>query len=242
MAGRRHRPVTAPTRGHPVPVRAAGDAAVTVAADRGAVASSKSISAVAQSVETLLARDFAELDAADPDAFRALPAVRVVRTDDFSEVGTAPGALIRFPTLAIFCYRVDINRTMRAAWSAVAHQDGEIHLPVDVHFLLTPFDTDADAELRILGAAMQSLERHPVVSGPRLHPLGGWDARDAIQIVNEDLVTEDVLRTFDTLPAHFRLSVAYVARVCRIDAPDEPDHPDVLTAVRGLVPSPVPVP
>ncbi len=50
-----------------------------------------------------------------------------------------------------------------------------------------------------------------------------------------------MLRTFDTLPTDFRLSVSYVARVIRIDAPDEPDHPDVLTAVRGLVPTPVPV-
>ena len=206
------------------------------------MANSRSISAVAQSIESLLTRDFAELDAADPDAFRALPRVEVVRSEDFAEIGTAPGAIIRFPTLAIFCYRVDINRTMRAPWSAVGHQDGEIHLPVDLHFLVTPFDTDADAELRILGAAMQSLERHPILAGPRLHPLGGWDAREAIQIVNEDLVTEDVLRTFDTLPTDFRLSVAYVARVCRIDAPAEPDHPDVLTVVRGLTPTSVPVP
>jgi hypothetical protein len=206
------------------------------------VASSTSIAAVARSVETLLNRCFTDLDAADPDAFRELPVARLVRTEDYSQVGSAPGAVIRFPTVAIFIYRVDVNRTMRPAWSAVAHADRSIHLPLDIHLLLTPFDSDAEAELRILGATMQCLEQHPILAGPRLHPLGAWDARESIQLINEDLVTEDVLRTFDTLPTDFRLSVSYVARIARIDAPDEPDHPDVLTAVRGLVPSSVPVP
>jgi hypothetical protein len=204
------------------------------------VAHSTAIAAVALSLREVLNRAFTELAAADPTAFRALPTARLVRTEDFADVGTAAGSVIRFPSLAIFCYRVDINRTMRAPWAAVAHGDGSIHLPLDVHVLLTPFDSDADAELRILGATMQCLESQPILAGPRLHPLGGWDARDAIQVLNEDLVTEDVLRTFDTLPTDFRLSVAYLLRVTRIDAPDEPDHPDVLTAVRGLAPSPVP--
>ena len=206
------------------------------------MANSTSIAAVSLSLRELLNRYFTDLAAVDPNAFRVLPTARIVRTEDFAQVGSSAGAVIRFPSLTIFCYRVDINRTMRAPWSAVAHQDGMIHLPVDIHFLLTPFDSDHEAELRILGATMQCLELHPILSGPRLHPLGGFEPRDAIQLVNEDLVTEDVLRTFDTLPTDFRLSVSYVARITRIEAPDEPDHPEVVTAVRGLVPSPVPVP
>ena len=215
---------------------------MTSGGDSRDVANSTAVAAVALSLSELLNRWYTELAAADPDAFRAKPTARIVSTDDYRQIGATVNSRIRFPSLAIFCYRADINRTMRAPWSAVAHVDGKIHLPLDLHFLLTPFDSDAEAELRILGATMQCLERHPILAGPRLHPIADWDTRDAIQVVNEDLVTEDVLRTFDTLPTDFRLSVAYLARVTRIDAPDEPDNPDVLTAVRGLVPSPVPVP
>lgn len=204
------------------------------------MANSMSIAAVALSLREMLARCFADLDAMEPEAFRALPNVQIVRTEDYSAHGTAVDSLIRFPSLAIFCYRVDVNRTMRAPWSAVAHHDETIHLPLDVHFLLTPFDSDAEAELRILGATMLCLERTPILTGPRLHPLGDWDPRDSIQLINEDLVTEDVLRTFDTLPTDFRLSVSYLARITRVDAPIEPEHPDVLTAVRGLTPTVVP--
>lgn len=205
------------------------------------MANSTVIAAAALSLQDLLTRCFADVDTADPGAFRALPRVQLVSTDDFAQINE-PGSVIRFPSLTILCYRVDVNRVMRAPWSAVAHQDRTIHLPLDLHFLLTPFDSDAQAELRILGATMQCLERHPVLAGPRLHPSGGWDAGESLQLICEDLVTEDVLRTFDTLPTDFRLSVSYVARIGRIDAPDEPDHPDVVTGVRGLVPSPVPTP
>jgi Pvc16 N-terminal domain len=206
------------------------------------VGSSTTIAATALSVREQLNRYFVDLDALDPDAFRQLPTARIVSSDDFGNVGTAAGATIQFPTLSIFCYRVDINRVTRPAWSAVAAHDGSIHLPLDIHLLLTPWDSDPEAEMRILGATMQCLEAQPVLSGPRLHPLGRWAPGEAVQLLNEDLVTEDVLRTFDTLPSDFRLSVSYCARIARIDAPDEPDHPDVLTVVRGLTPTAVPYP
>ena len=194
------------------------------------------------SIQEQLNRCFVALETADPNAFRARPTARLVRTDDFGQIGGSASSPIRFPTLSIFCYRVDINRTMRPPWSAVAAGNGSIHLPLDIHLLLTPWDSDPEAELRILGATMQCLERHAILSGPRLHPLGEWAPGEAIQILNEDLVTEDVLRTFDTLPSDFRLSVAYCARIARIDAPDEPDQPAVMTVVRGLTPSAVPHP
>ncbi|GAA3650728.1 hypothetical protein GCM10022237_08100 [Nocardioides ginsengisoli] len=195
------------------------------------------IAATALSLREHLQRWFTTLAASDPSAFRALPTVKIVRTDDFSNFGNAAGSLIKFPSLTLFCYRVDVNRAMRSPWAAVGSVDGSAHLPVDIHFLLTPFDSDADAELRILGAAMQCLEATPILTGPRLHPLGGWDARDGIQLINEDLITEDVMSTFETLPTDFRLSVSYVARIARIDAPVEPDNPDVLTAISGLAPT-----
>lgn len=198
------------------------------------------IAATALSLREHLARSFAALVVLEPNTFRAVPTVQLVRTDDFSNFGGSANSIIRFPSLTLFCYRVDVNRTMRTPWAAVGHVNGTSHLPVDMHFLLTPFDSDAEAELRILGATMQVLEATPILSGPRLHPLGGWEDGDGVQLVNEDLVTEDVMSTFDTLPTDFRLSISYVARIARIDAPVEPDHPDVLTAVTGLAPSVTP--
>ena len=206
------------------------------------MARSTAVAATVLSVQGRLNRSFEEIDAADPDAFRARPTARLIRTDDFADIGGTANSPIRFPTLSLFCYRVDVNHVMRPPWSAVASVDGSVHLPLDIHLLLTPWDGDAEAELRILGATMQILDQHPVLSGPSLHPLGGWSPGEAVQVLNEDLRTEDVLRTFDTLPSDFRLSVSYCLRIAKVDAPDEPDHPDVTTAVRGLSASSVPYP
>jgi hypothetical protein len=206
------------------------------------VANSQSIAAATLSLQELLARSFKALAVEDPDTIRSatVPSVRIFRSDDFGNVGGDAQSTIRFPTLAMLCYRVDVNRAMRAPWSGVGHVDSSSHLPLDLHFLLTPFDSDAEGELKMLGATMMTLDRTPILTGPRLYPKGEWEVRDSLQILNEDLVTEDVMRTFDTLPGPFRLSVAYVVRIVRVDASVEPEHPDVTTVARGLTPTPVP--
>jgi hypothetical protein len=49
--------------------------------------------------------------------------------------------------------------------------------------------------------------------------------------------TEALMRTFDSLPTDYRLSVPYIARVLRLDSrTPQPDVP-VTTLVKGLVPS-----
>jgi hypothetical protein len=49
--------------------------------------------------------------------------------------------------------------------------------------------------------------------------------------------TEWVMRTFDSLPVDFKLSVPYVARITRIDGRQRFVAPDTTTVVAGLVPS-----
>jgi hypothetical protein len=135
---------------------------------------------------------------------------------------------------------VDVDRTMRAAWSAVGAEDGRSHLPLDLHYLLTPWATNADHEHRILGSAMRCLEDVPIVHGPMLDASADvdWGPTEALQIVAEEMSTEAVMRTFDSLDTDYRLSVPYVVRVVRIDGlDDDPDAP-VVTAYTGLSPSP----
>jgi hypothetical protein len=188
------------------------------------------ISAVGLSIERLFNLAFAE---EEPVLGKKTKAV-LVRTTDFDpkEVADKIGA----PALSIFIYRVDFNKTMRAAWSAIASQDGRARLPLDLHFLITPWAGNAESELRILGRAMECLETTPVLSGPLLHPVADWAINETIQIVLEEISTEAVMRTFDSLPTDYRLSVPYIARVMRIDARvARPDIP-VTTLITGRMP------
>lgn len=157
--------------------------------------------------------------------------VLLVRTEDLNrEINN----LITFPALSLFLYRVDFNKTMRAAWAAMGHRDGEAHLPLDLHFLLTAWAENADSEYRILGRAIQCIDNLPILSGPLLDPLTNWAPYEGIQLYLEDLSTEDVMRTFDSLPVDYKLSVPYVARMVVIDGHERHADVPVTTAVAGL--------
>ncbi|MBV9110043.1 MAG: DUF4255 domain-containing protein [Gemmatimonadetes bacterium] len=159
----------------------------------------------------------------------------VIRTEDFKSPGT-PGSAIQPPTLSIFFYRVDFNKAMRAGWSAVGSTDGRSHLPLDLHFMITAWAANADFELKILGRAMQVLETYPSLSGPLLAGTA-WNPGDSVQVVLEEVSTEAVMRTFDSLPHDYKLSVPYVARVVRLDGLKAVPPPEVLEAVTELEPA-----
>ncbi|MDX2418964.1 MAG: DUF4255 domain-containing protein [Xanthomonadales bacterium] len=141
-------------------------------------------------------------------------AVRLVRTEDLNR-DISP--LITLPSLSVFLYRVDFNKVMRAAWSAVSRYDGKPHLPLDLHFLLIAWGENADHEFRILGRALDCMEETPILSGPLLDPIAPWETNESVQLCLEDLSTEDVMRTFDSLPVDYKLSIPYVARITVID-------------------------
>ena len=196
------------------------------------MASFASISAVGKSVERLLTAAFAN----EPPLTTGGPVKAIlVRTEDFEPANLAMA--IPAPALSLFMYRVDFNKAVRAGWSAIAHQDGRVHLPVDVHFLITPWSSDAESELKILGRAMQVLETTPILAGPLLLNTGEFAPHETVQVLLEEISTEAVMRMFDSLPTNYKLSVPYVARVVRIDGKVANPSPPVLTTVSGSVPS-----
>jgi hypothetical protein len=194
-----------------------------------------SFSAVGLSLERFLSASFL----ADAPVSGSTTSARLVRTEDFDpkNVGLLPK-----PFLSVYAYRVDFNKATRAGWSAVGHLDGRGHLPVDLHFLLTPWASDADSELRIIGRAMQALDTTPILSGPLLLPHGGFAPGESVQLVLEDISTEAVMRTFDSLPTDYKLSVPYIARVVRLDARSAAPSPPALAVISGRTPSADPAP
>lgn len=199
------------------------------------------IAAVGLSIENLLNRGFDATFAADPSLFNRKPKARLVKTENFDRSTPAAEGSIDDGTVSIFCYHIAVDPATRPGWAAVsAHEGGAVRLPLDVHFLITAFESDAEAELGLLGHVMLTLEQSPTLTGTALHPIGRWSLGESVQLAAEDMTTEDVLRTFDTLPGDFRPSLSYVARVVRIEAePDGGGYPPVLTSVRGLVPTAV---
>ena len=188
------------------------------------------IAAVGKSIEMLLNASFEEHQPVSKKTKAAL-----VRTSDFEQ--SAIVTSIGSPALSIFLYRVDFNKTMRTAWSATSGQDGRAHLGLDLHYLITPWGSDAEEEHRILGSAMQCLETAPSLSGPLLNSSGEFDAGESVQLALEEISTEAVMRMFDSLPTDYRLSVPYIARVLRLDGRIAAPEGPVISAIIGATPA-----
>lgn len=192
-----------------------------------------SIAAVGKSIERLIGAGFAERQ---PVHGRTTKAV-LIRTEDLSDAQAKE--VIGTYGLSILLYRVDFNKAMRATWSAVGHGDGRSHLALDLHYLITPWADNAEHQHMILGRAMQLMEQTPVLSGPLLYapalpPIYADEPQaaptEAVQLILEEVSTEALMRTFDSLPSDYRLSVPYVARVVRIDSRTVLPQPPVTDA------------
>ncbi len=186
-----------------------------------------SVAAVGSSLERYLRLCFEERQPISDDKKTR---VFLSRTDDLNK---EVSALLIQPCLALYLYRVDFNKTMRASWSARGAVSGDSHLPVDLHFLFIPWAENAEHEHRIIGRVLQCMEDMPIFSGPLLDPMTNWGAHEAIQVYLEELSTEDVMRTFDSLPLDYRLCIPYAARVMVIDGKrSQPSPPSTHTQLR----------
>jgi len=206
----------------------AGDVGVTAFRQTHRVAGFGSIAAVGKSLEMVLNAGFSAAEPIVGENART----QLIQTEDLD-----PGShfLVR-PTVSILLYRVDFNKTMRASWSAIGATDGKAHLPVDLHYLFTAWADNADHEHRLIGRTMEILEELGSLSGPLLHPDGEWSANEAVQLYLEDIATDDLMRTFESLACDFRLSIPYIARVVVVSTSVGNALPDVLTYVQGIRP------
>ena len=188
------------------------------------------IAAATKSIERQLTQCFSVVK---PVPGAATTKAVLVRTNDF-DLGAQ--TVIKPPVLTIFLVRVEVNRVMRPAWSAVGALEDRVHLPLDLHLLLTPWASNAEHEQRILGAAMQCLEETPILSGPLLDTTHDpdWAPQDAVHVTTGDLGPDGIMRVWETLDAEYRLSVPYLARIIRIDSEVPDTGPPVLTSATGL--------
>jgi hypothetical protein len=192
----------------------------------------RALAAVGRSIVALLNRGFAE---ALPTGRR--PTAVLAGTRDFDLVNSSPSAVIRYPAVSLYCYRLAVDRETRPGWSAVASQDGLPRLPLRMHLLLTAWDEFAESELEWIGLAAPILETTSVLSGPLLDPSGDWGAGDTVQLVTDEIALDAMSEAFQALTADYRLCLPYVARVVVLDGVGLPGGERVTTVAGDLGPN-----
>ncbi len=198
-------------------------------ANIAAVAGYRALAAVGRSVVKVMNDRF---PAAVRDGDRPPTAV-LAGSMDLDLVGT-PDAVITYPAVSVFCYRLSVDKETRPGWSAVAARDGIPRLPLRMHLLVTAWDQFVERELEWLGLAAHVLETHSVLSGPQLDDSGDWHPGDTVQIVPDDMALESMSEAFQALTTDFRLYLLYQARVVVIDGSPGGEDAPVATVGAGL--------
>jgi hypothetical protein len=144
---------------------------------------------------------------------------RVYTTDDFQSAEISRG-------VSLFLYNVSINPAQRIppGRPRVGAAPRPRQLPLDLHFLLTPWADEASLQHEILGWTMRVLEDNAVLSVATLNTPSDdvFEPDETVEIIGTSLSIEDMLRIWDGIPGNFQLSVPYVARVVRIDSERTP--------------------
>jgi hypothetical protein len=191
----------------------------------------RALAAVGRSVVALLNRGFA-----DELPIGRRPTAVLAGTRDFDLVNSSPSAVIRFPAVSLYCYRLCVDRDTRPGWSAVASRDGRPRLPLRMHLLLTAWDEFAESELEWIGLAARIIEATSVLTGPLLDPSGGWAPGDAVQLVTDEIALDSMSEAFQALTADYRLCLPYIARVIVLEAGPEPAGEPVTTVSGDVTP------
>jgi len=183
----------------------------------GGMAGYRALAAVGRSIVDLLNRRIDETLPVGPR-----PTAVMASALDFDKVNSSPNAVIQYPAISVYCYKVCVDYETRPGWSAVGSVDGIPRIPLRMHLMLSAWDTVVESELEWLGLATQILESESIITGPLLHPSGDWEPGDAIQIVTDEIALEPMSEAFQALTTKYRLSLLYIARVICIGGRQEP--------------------
>lgn len=178
------------------------------------MAGHRALAAAGRSIVDLLNRRIGERLPVPPR-----PAAVLAGTTDFDAVNSSPTAVIQYPAISVYCYKISVDPETRPGLSAVAAADGIPRIPLRLHLMISAWDTVVESELEWLGLAAQILEGESILAGPLLHPSGEWRSGDAVQVVTDDVALESMSEAFQALTTDYRLSLLYLAKVITIFGP-----------------------
>lgn len=129
--------------------------------------------------------------------------------------------------LALYLHRVSIDQTNRNRYIKPppgSRRRAVPELPLQLHLLLIAFADSPETEVNLLGWGMQQLASYPTIGIERLDAdTLDWGTTDTVQIVEDELSTEDMMRIWDGLTPSYRLTAPYLIKTVRV-APDRPSE------------------
>lgn len=156
------------------------------------------------------------LDRALPKDDYPAAQVRLVQPADFA-TGMAEG-------ISLLLYRVGVNTSLRNLPPRTARDGGRFRpsLPLDLHYVLTAWATDADKQQRLLGWAMRLLEDTPILAGNEINQfmpeVAVFQPEESVELICDPLPLDQWFALWDKLKPKATTSMTYLARMVLLDS------------------------
>jgi hypothetical protein len=171
------------------------------------------IAAVAKTVLKLLE------DHCPREEFAKVPSFALVAGHDFGPTPVTEG-------FSLLVWRVGVNSTVRNQ-PARRTPDGRRRrpaLPVDLGLLLTPWSSDPEGQLRLMGWALRFMEDHAIVPASLLNQalshrtLQAFNDDEAVEIFHDAPSLPDYLGLWDKFRNRWQTSLTYTVRMVNIES------------------------
>ena len=167
------------------------------------------IHSVGDSITTFLRNTYPEpLRSEFPCEFRLISSGELAENEN---LGTA---------VTVYLYRTEIDKSTRNQVYFRGTKSIPRPLSLALYYLVIIWADSALAEHTIVSWVMSQLHHYPILDKSTLSGSGHWHPGDQVSIVPMEMSNEDLMRLWDELLPHYRLSLPYIARVVRIE-PDE---------------------
>jgi len=122
-------------------------------------------------------------------------------------------------SLGIYLHRISVDPFGRNRYLQPARDDQppQPELPVNLHLLLIGWSPTTGHEAALLGWGMQQIGAALDLDISHLSSVDPqWGEGERVQVIPEEMSTEDLLRIWDGLPRDYMLSSPYVIKTVRL--------------------------
>lgn len=160
------------------------------------------------------------------------PGVSILGTVDLR---TPPSASAGSPavsknTIGIYLHRISVDPFARNRYvaSPIPNKPAQPEMPINLHIFLLAWTNNGESESLLATWALQQIGSGLQMGYSHLKSYDSdWGLDETVQIVPEEMSTEDLQRIWDSLPGNYILSVPYIVKTLRIlpDPQVEADKP-----------------
>ena len=151
----------------------------------------------------------------DVDAANSLPNCR------FEQLSSSKLSLDFAPDetlVTLYLFRLSFDKNLRAGVDPLYRSEPKARpLSLELHYLLTAWSTDSQAEQTLLSWSMLALHKQSLFDRSLLVPSAAWRADETVQVLPSELSHENMMRIWDAMGPSYRLSTSYVARTVRVE-------------------------